>query len=46
MPGYAYDRLSAQDASFLWAEGPQQPMHVAALAVYDAEPLKLMSAPA
>jgi WS/DGAT/MGAT family acyltransferase len=41
MARYAYDRLTAQDASFLWAEQPTQPMHVAALAVYDAEPLRL-----
>jgi diacylglycerol O-acyltransferase len=38
---YAYERLSAQDASFLWAERPNQPMHIGAIAVFDAAPLAL-----
>ena len=41
MPRYSYDRLSAQDASFLWAEGPNQPMHVGGLGIFDSEPLLL-----
>ena len=41
MPRYAYERLSAQDASFLLAEGPNQPMHVGGLAVLEAGPLRL-----
>ena len=39
MPRYSYDRLSAQDATFLWAEGPNQPMHVGAVGIFDAAPL-------
>ena len=39
MPGYTYERLSAQDASFLFAEGPHEPMHVGAVAVFEAGPL-------
>ncbi|MEE3332518.1 MAG: wax ester/triacylglycerol synthase domain-containing protein, partial [Myxococcota bacterium] len=41
MPRYSYERLSAQDASFLWAEGPNQPMHVGGLGIFEAEPLRL-----
>ena len=40
MADYAYERLSVQDAGFLWAETPNQPMHVGALAVFEAEPLR------
>lgn len=40
MARYAYERLSAQDAGFLWAESPNQPMHVGAVAVLDAAPVK------
>ena len=40
MAKYAYERLSAQDAGFLWAEKPNQPMHVGAVAILDAEPLR------
>ena len=32
MARYAYERLSAQDATFLWAEGENAPMHVGAVA--------------
>ena len=39
MSRYAYERLSAQDAGFLWAETPNQPMHVGGVAVLDAGPL-------
>ena len=42
MARYAYDRLSAQDASFLLAERPNQPMHVGGLAVLEAGPLRTM----
>lgn len=34
-----YQRLSAQDASFLHAETPVTPMHVGSLAVFEGEPL-------
>lgn len=40
MARYAYERLSAQDASFLWAESPREPMHVGAVAILEAGPLK------
>jgi WS/DGAT/MGAT family acyltransferase len=40
MARYGYDRLSAQDAGFLWAETPNQPMHVGALALFEADPLR------
>lgn len=40
MARYAYDRLSAQDASFLAAEGPTTPMHVSAIQIYEAGPLR------
>jgi WS/DGAT/MGAT family acyltransferase len=39
MSRYAYDRLSAQDATFLWAEGTNQPMHIGGLAIYESGPL-------
>ena len=32
------DRLSALDASFLYGETPESPMHVAGLAVFDPPP--------
>lgn len=35
-----YDRLSALDTSFLLIESPRTPMHVAAVLVLDAEPLR------
>jgi WS/DGAT/MGAT family acyltransferase len=35
MARYAYERLSAQDATFLWAEQPSQPMHVGAVAILE-----------
>ena len=41
MPRYSYDRLSAQDASFLFAEKPNQPMHVGAIAILEADELRL-----
>jgi WS/DGAT/MGAT family acyltransferase len=40
MARYAFERLSAQDAGFLWAETPNQPMHVGALALFEAGPLQ------
>lgn len=40
MASYAFERLSAQDAGFLWAETPNQPMHVGALALFEAGPLQ------
>jgi WS/DGAT/MGAT family acyltransferase len=40
MARYAYERLSAQDASFLLAEGPTTPMHVSAIQIYEAGPLR------
>lgn len=40
MAAYAYERLSAQDAGFLWAENPNNPMHVGALALFEAGALK------
>jgi len=40
MARYTYERLSAQDAGFLWAEQPNQPLHVGAVAVLEAEPLQ------
>ena len=35
MPRYAYERLSAQDNSFLLAEGPHTPMHIAAAQILE-----------
>ncbi len=40
MASYAYERLSAQDASFLWAESENEPMHVGAVAVFESGPLR------
>jgi len=40
MSSYAYDRLSAQDSSFLVFETPNVPMHVAATAIFEAGPLR------
>ena len=40
MARYAYERLSAQDATFLWAESPREPMHVAAVAILESGPLR------
>ena len=40
MPRYNYDRLSAQDNSFLLMETRNLPMHVGSLLVFDAAPLK------
>jgi len=40
MARYNYDRLSAQDNSFLLMETRNLPMHVGSLLVFDADPLK------
>lgn len=40
MPRYCYERLSAQDASFLLAERPSIHMHVAATALFRAGPMR------
>ncbi len=40
MARYAYERLSALDAGFLWSEGPNQPMHIGGLAIFDAGSLR------
>ena len=40
MAKYSFERLSAQDAGFLWAETPNQPMHVGAVALFEAEPIQ------
>ena len=45
MARYAYERLSAQDASFLWAEQPNQPMHIAALAILESGPMRPADGP-
>lgn len=39
MARYTYDRLSAQDLSFLLAENQHAPMHVGAIAILEAGPL-------
>jgi diacylglycerol O-acyltransferase len=39
MARYAYERLSAQDAGFLWAEDTHNAMHVGAVAILEAGPL-------
>jgi WS/DGAT/MGAT family acyltransferase len=39
MPRYSFERLSAQDASFLAAETPSLPMHITGTQVFDAGPL-------
>ena len=40
MARYAYERLSAQDATFLWAERENAPMHVGAVAILETGPLR------
>ncbi|MGH0028513.1 MAG: wax ester/triacylglycerol synthase family O-acyltransferase [Myxococcota bacterium] len=40
MARYGYDRLSAQDASFLWIESESSPMHIGSVCVYEAGPLR------
>src|SRR5262245_36488827 len=40
MARYAYERLSAQDATFLWAERDNAPMHVGAVAIFETGPLR------
>jgi WS/DGAT/MGAT family acyltransferase len=40
MPHYKYDRLSAQDASFLLFESPTVHTHIAATQIFDLGPLK------
>jgi hypothetical protein len=40
MARYSYERLSAQDASFLWAERENAPMHVGAVGIMEAGPLR------
>jgi WS/DGAT/MGAT family acyltransferase len=39
MPRYSYERLSAQDASFLVAETPTVHMHITGAQIFDAGPL-------
>jgi len=39
MPDYAYDRLSVVDNSFLAIEGANTPMHIGAVALFEAGPL-------
>jgi WS/DGAT/MGAT family acyltransferase len=40
MPSYGYDRLSAQDNSFLLWETPHVPMHVASTLVFETGPFR------
>lgn len=40
MPRYAYERLSAQDYSFLLAESENAPMHVSAIGILEAQALR------
>ena len=40
MARYAYERLSAQDACFLLGEDERSPMHVGAVAILEAGPLR------
>jgi len=40
MASYRYEVLSPQDASFLTAEGPSTPMHIAAAFIAEAGPLR------
>ncbi|MCA9512336.1 MAG: wax ester/triacylglycerol synthase family O-acyltransferase [Myxococcota bacterium] len=40
MARYAYERLTAQDNSFLIMESPKHHMHVASTLIYDAGPLR------
>lgn len=37
---YTFERLSAQDAGFLWAETLNNPMHVGAVALFDASEMR------
>ena len=43
MAHYKYDRLSAQDSSFLVFESENAPMHVAGVQIFDAGPLRTAS---
>jgi diacylglycerol O-acyltransferase len=40
MANHFYDRLSAMDNTFLVAETPTTPMHVAAIEIFEAGPLR------
>jgi WS/DGAT/MGAT family acyltransferase len=40
MSHYNYDRLGVEDNSFLLSEGPTTPMHVSAIEIFDAGPLR------
>ncbi|MFK7899049.1 MAG: wax ester/triacylglycerol synthase family O-acyltransferase [Myxococcota bacterium] len=40
MEDYTFERLSAQDAGFLWAETANQPMHVGAVALFESDTLQ------
>ena len=40
MASYAYELLSPQDAAFLAAEGPSTPMHIGAVFLADAAPVR------
>ena len=40
MARYKYDRLSAEDNAFLVGEGPTTPMHVSAIEIFEAGPLR------
>jgi diacylglycerol O-acyltransferase len=40
MAHYNYDRLNAEDNAFLVAEGPTTPMHVSAIEIFEAGPLR------
>ena len=40
MPHYKYDRLSAQDATFLMFESPEVYMHISATMIYELGPLE------
>jgi WS/DGAT/MGAT family acyltransferase len=40
MAARSYERLSAQDSSFILFEGPGTHMHVSAVAIFEAEPLR------
>jgi len=40
MANYRYDRLSAQDNTFLLAENPNTHMHVASVSIFEAGPLR------
>ena len=43
MARFTYDRLSTQDATFLFFENDHVHMHVAATQIYDAGPLRSKS---